>query len=54
MLEWYGPDIKYIKRIYNDTSDALSMLPLINYDIKESDIIREHLSKSHGVDKLDR
>ena len=40
MLEEYPPGIKYIKGPDNDVADALSRLPLINYDAIESDITR--------------
>ena len=53
MLEEYGPQIKYIKGHDNHASDTLSRLPLINYDVTESDITREHLLESYCFDKLD-
>ena len=42
MLEEYGPDIKYIKGTDNDAAEALSRLPLINYDVTENEITREN------------
>ena len=53
MLEEYVPEIKYIKEPDNDAADALSMLPLVNYDVKEINITREHLSEIYCVNKLD-
>ena len=47
MLEEYGPEMKYIKGPDNDAVGVLIMLPLINSDITESDITREHLSESY-------
>ena len=52
MLEEYGPEIKYIKGPNNDAEDALSRLPLINSDVTESDVTREQLVESYGVDQL--
>ena len=40
ILEEYSPEIKYIKGPDNYAADALSRLPLINSDIRESDITR--------------
>ena len=50
MLKYYGPNIKYIKGPDNDAADALSRLPLITSDTKESDITREYLSEIYCVD----
>ena len=44
---------KYIKGPDNDSEDSLVRLILINYNIKESYITREHLSEIYGVDILD-
>ena len=44
-MELYVPDIKYIKGPDNDSVDALSRITLINSDVKESDITREHLAE---------
>ena len=38
----------------NCTADALSRLPLINSDVTESNITREHLAESYCVNKLDK
>ena len=46
-------DIKYIRVPGNDAADALSRLPLIKYDVKESEITRGNLVERYGVDKLD-
>ena len=53
MLEEYRPEIKYIKGPDNDTSDAVSRMPLLNYDVTESNITREQLAEIYGVDQLD-
>ena len=47
------PRNKNIKGPDNDATDALSMLPLINSDVKESNITREHLLKNYCVKKID-
>ena len=52
MLEWYGPEIKYIKGTDNDAEDALSRILLINSDIVESNITRKHLPEIYCVEKL--
>ena len=52
MLEQYTPQINYIKGPDNDAADALIRLLLINYDITESNITREHLAEIYCVDKL--
>ena len=49
MLEEYGPEIKYIKGTDNDTADALIRPQLINSDIEESKITREHLAEIYCV-----
>ena len=45
-------DIKYIKVPGNDAADALSRLPLIKYDVKESNITSEHLAERYCVKEL--
>ena len=54
LLEEYGPDIKYVKGTDNDTTDALSRLPLIKSDVKQNNITSEQLAESYGVNKLER
>ena len=49
MLEEYGPEIKYIKGPDNDTADALIRPQLINSDIEDSKITREHLAEIYCV-----
>ena len=53
MLKEYGPEVKYIKGPDNDSAGALSRLPLMNYDVIERKITREHLAERYCVDKLD-
>ena len=53
MMEEYEPKIKYIKVTDNDAVDTLSGLPLIKYDVKKSDVTREKLVESYGVDQLE-
>ena len=52
LLEEYGTGIKYIKGPDNGAEEALSRFPLINYDVKESDITRENLVEMYCVDKV--
>ena len=53
MLEEYRPETKYIKGTENDAVEALGRLPLINSDVAESDITREHLAESYYFERLD-
>ena len=52
MLEEYSPEIKYIKGPDNDASYALGRLPLIDYDVIESNVTRGNLAESYCVDQL--
>ena len=53
MLEEYSPKIKYIKGPDNDAAEALSRIPLIDYEVTERDITREQLAEIYSVDQLD-
>ena len=53
LFEEYNPTIKYIKEPYNDTEDLFTKFLLINFDIPESEILRETLAESYCGDKLD-
>ena len=46
ILEEYVPEIKYIRWTDNYAADAFSRLPLIKYDVTESDVTREQLAES--------
>ena len=50
--EDYIPNIKSIKGSDNDTVENLISLPLLNYDITESDMTRESLSEIYCFHKL--
>ena len=43
---------KYIKGTDNYPADALSRLPLINYEVTESNVIRVRLAEIYVVDQL--
>ena len=43
---------KYIKGTDNYSADALSRLPLINYEVTESNVIRVRLAEIYVVDQL--
>ena len=52
LLEEFSTKIIYIKGTDTDTADDLSRISLINSDIKESKIPREHLAERYCADEL--